>query len=121
MVNHISQWYAPYVVSKDALKRAWERERMAAIKAASYQTTDPTKMERHIMFGIRHAEMKRWLKRELNKHPRKFTPSRDRTTSARKRAGSRKGNGRKTILNDYRRTNWQADVYTWGMARVIES
>lgn len=56
---------------------------------------------KNLMFGIDHADFKRRMRRELNKHPRALTHSRTRTTSSRKRAGSRKGNGGRRILSDY--------------------
>lgn len=46
------------------------------------------------------------LMRQLNKHPRKHTPSRNRTMSSRRRAGSRKGNGGYTTLRD---RGWEID------------
>jgi hypothetical protein len=40
------------------------------------------------------------LRHHMNKRTRYKTPSRTRTTSARQRAGSRKGNGRQTFASD---------------------
>jgi hypothetical protein len=53
-----------------------------------------------------HEDATNRLLKQLYKHTRHQTPSRDRTTSKAKRAGSRKGNGRHTTLRD---RGWEAD------------
>jgi hypothetical protein len=50
--------------------------------------------------GVRQMFMNN-LRRQLNKHPRHWTSSADRTNSSRRRAGMRRGNGGATVYSDY--------------------
>lgn len=70
-----------------------------------YKTYEGPRREQDMQIGIyawSHHQATTRLLKQLYKRTRYQTPSRDRTTSAQKRAGSRRGNGGHTTMKDMR-------------------